>query len=66
MTEQEAYLALLQRVSEKVTLQGVMLYSLARESLQPEANMITSVTEKQLNDFAGRIRQLGLKVKVSL
>ena len=66
MTEQEAYLALLQRVSEKVTLQGVMLYSLARESLQPEANMIASVTEKQLNDFAGRIRQLGLKVKVSL
>jgi len=65
-TEQEAYLALLQQVSQKVSLQGVMLYSLARESLQPEANMIASVTEQQLNDFALRIRQLGLTVKVSL
>jgi len=46
-TEQEAYLALLQQVSQQVSLQGVMLYSLARESLQPEANMITSVTEQQ-------------------
>jgi len=65
-TEQEAYLALLQQVSQKVSLQGVMLYSLARESLQPEANMITSVTKQQLNDFALRIRQLGLTVKASL
>ncbi len=65
-TEQEAYLALLQQVSQQVSLQGVMLYSLARESLQPEANMITSVTEQQLNDFAQRVRQLGLTVKASL
>jgi wyosine [tRNA(Phe)-imidazoG37] synthetase (radical SAM superfamily) len=65
-TEQEAYLALLQQVSQQVNLQGVMLYSLARESLQPEANMITSVTEQQLNDFAQRVRQLGLTVKASL
>ncbi|RLA21346.1 MAG: radical SAM protein [Gammaproteobacteria bacterium] len=65
-TEQEAYLALLQKVSQQVSLQGVMLYSLARESLQPEANMITSVTEQQLNDFAQRVRQLGLTVKASL
>ncbi|MCF7972165.1 MAG: radical SAM protein [Methylococcaceae bacterium] len=65
-TEQEAYLALLQQVSQQVTLQGVMLYSLARESLQPEANMIASVTEQQLNDFAQRIGQLGLTVKASL
>ncbi len=65
-TEQEAYLALLQQVSQQVSLQGIMLYSLARESLQPEANMITSVTEQQLNDFAQRIRQLGLTVKASL
>jgi len=65
-TEQEAYLALLQQVTQQVSLKGVMLYSLARESLQPEANMITSVTEQQLNDFAQRIRQLGLTVKASL
>ncbi len=65
-TEQEAYLALLKQVNQQVSLQGVMLYSLARESLQPEANIIESVTEQQLNDFAQQIRQLGLTVKASL
>ncbi|MDT8426046.1 MAG: radical SAM protein [Methyloprofundus sp.] len=65
-TEQAAYLALLQQISRQVSLQGVMLYSLARESLQPEANIIERVTEQQLNDFAQCIRQLGLTVKASL
>ena len=64
--EQAAYLALLKQVSEQVSLQGVLLYSLARPSLQPEAENIASVSLAQLNDFAGRIEQLGLTVKASL
>jgi len=64
--EQQAYLNLLQQVLEQVPLQGVLLYSLARESMQPEATQISSVTEQQLNDFAQKIRQLGLIVKASL
>lgn len=64
--EQEAYLALLKEVLQSTTLQGVMLYSLARPSLQPEAVSISSVTLEQMNAFAERIRGLGLIVTVSL
>jgi len=64
--EQAAYLVLLGNVMQQVSLQGVMLYSLARPSLQPEADVISSVDIEQLNAFAGRIRELGLSVKVSL
>ena len=65
-TEQVAYLALLENVMQQVSLQGVMLYSMARPSLQPEANRISSVNSEQINYFAERIRQLGLMVKVTL
>jgi len=64
--EQEAYLAFLTKVILQAPLQGVMLYSLARPSLQPEADMITTASLEQLNDFAEKIRKLGLTVKVSL
>ncbi|MBT5222362.1 MAG: radical SAM protein [Gammaproteobacteria bacterium] len=64
--EQEAYLAMLKKVIQQTTLQGVMLYSLARPSLQPESSKISRVTTEQINDFANRIRALGLVVNVSL
>ncbi|OQK15859.1 radical SAM protein [Methyloprofundus sedimenti] len=64
--EQDAYLVLLTQAIQQVPLQGVMLYSLARLSLQPEADRITTANLEQLNDFAERIRKLGLSVKVSL
>ena len=65
-TEQAAYLVLLENVIQQVSLQGVMLYSLARPSLQLEASRISSVNSEQINYFAERIRQLGLIVKVTL
>jgi pyruvate-formate lyase-activating enzyme len=46
-------------------LQGVLLYSLARPSLQPEAPRLSALSEKQLQAFAERIGKLGLPVKVS-
>ena len=64
--EQVAYLALIENIVQQASLQGVMLYSLARPSLQPEAGVISSVGIEQLNAFAERIRELGLSVKVSL
>lgn len=64
--EQTAYLALIENVMQQVSLQGVMLYSLARPSLQPEASRISSVNSEQINCFAERIRKLGLLVTVSL
>lgn len=46
--------------------QGVLLYSLARPSLQPEAPRLSALSVEQLEAFAERIRALGLVVKVSV
>lgn len=46
-------------------LQGVLLYSLARPSLQTEAPRLSSLPDEYLQIFAGRIAKLGLPVKVS-
>ncbi|OGS83493.1 MAG: radical SAM protein [Gallionellales bacterium GWA2_59_43] len=46
-------------------LQGVLLYGLARPSLQPEAARLSNLPEDAMQRFAERIRQLGIEVKVS-
>jgi wyosine [tRNA(Phe)-imidazoG37] synthetase (radical SAM superfamily) len=45
--------------------QGVLLYTLARVSLQPEAPRLSKLTAEQLQTFADHITRLGLPVKVS-
>jgi wyosine [tRNA(Phe)-imidazoG37] synthetase (radical SAM superfamily) len=45
--------------------QGVLLYSLARPSMQAEAPRLSALSEEQLQVFADRIGKLGLPVKVS-
>lgn len=45
-------------------LQGVLLYSLARPSLQLEAPRLAALTVQQLEAFALRIRELGVVVQV--
>jgi wyosine [tRNA(Phe)-imidazoG37] synthetase (radical SAM superfamily) len=45
--------------------QGVLLYSLARPSMQAEAPRLSALSAEQLQDFADRIGKLGLPVKVS-
>jgi hypothetical protein len=45
--------------------QGVLLYTLARPSLQLEAPRLTALKAQQMEAFAERIRALGLAVKVS-
>ncbi len=45
--------------------QGVLLYSLARPSLQPEAPRLSALTAEQLEGFAARIRALGVTTKVA-
>jgi hypothetical protein len=44
---------------------GVLLYSLARPSLQAEAPRLSALSAAQLQPFADRIATLGLAVKVS-
>lgn len=65
--ELTAYLDLLARAkAEALPLQGVLLYGLARPSLQPEATRLSRLTETWLADFAGRIADCsGLVVKLS-
>ena len=46
--------------------QGVLLYGLARPSLQPEAARLSALPEAHLQAFAARVTQLGLPVKVSI
>jgi len=65
-TEQAAYLDLLGKVQQQGShLEGVMLYSLARPSMQTQAVNIAQVTEAELDMMAKNIRRLGLEVRVT-
>jgi wyosine [tRNA(Phe)-imidazoG37] synthetase (radical SAM superfamily) len=48
-----------------IKLQGVLLYGLARPSLQPEAPRLTALSNDQMESFATRIRALGVDVRVT-
>lgn len=50
---------------DDVKPEGVLLYSLARPTLQPEAPRLTALSGQQLEAFATRIRALGLNTKVA-
>lgn len=64
--EQSAYLAVVARIlQQQIPVQGVLLYGLARPSMQPQANRLSALPVEWLNDFAERIRSAGLPVKVS-
>ena len=65
--EQAAYLAAVTRIRrETIPVQGVLLYGLARSSMQPQASRLSALPAEWLNDFAEKIRAAGLPVKVSL
>ena len=64
--ERQAYLDLLAGlVQRKVPLQGVLLYGLARPSMQPEASRLSPVADEWLHRFAAEIGELCLEVKVT-
>jgi len=64
--EQAAYLDFLRGcAAEPIPLQGVLLYGLARQSLQPEAPRLTPLAPARLEACAQRIRALGIAVKVT-
>jgi len=64
--EQAAYLELLRSlVADKVPLRGVLLYGLARPSLQPEAPRLSAVPGEWLHTLAKRIEEVGLAVRVA-
>jgi hypothetical protein len=49
---------------QNVLPRGVLLYGIARNSMQPEAPRLSALTLDQLERFSQRIRELGLAVKV--
>jgi hypothetical protein len=64
--EQAAYLAAVARIRrENLPVQGVLLYGLARPSMQPQAARLSALPAAWLDEFAEKIRAAGLPVKVS-
>lgn len=59
-----AYLAVLDAAGTE-RLAGVLLYGIARPSMQPEAAHLSPLTEDELEAIAERIRKKGLTVRVS-
>lgn len=65
--EQAAYLAAVARIRQQsIPLQGVLLYGLARPSMQPQASRLSALPAEWLDAFAERIRAAGLPAKVAL
>jgi len=64
--EEEDYLEFVAGLlREGRSLQGVLLYGLARPSLQPEAARLSNLPEDAMQRFADRIRSLGVEVRVT-
>lgn len=64
--EQRAYLDLLAEIrAREIPVEGVLLYGLARPSLQAEAPRLSALPLAWLEDFGGRIEAAGFVVKVS-
>jgi len=65
-SEVNAYLNFIQQLKEeKLPLQGVLLYGIARPSLQQEASRLSVISQTWLNNFAEKINTLGLTVKIT-
>lgn len=66
-SEKRTYLHLLKTLqASDIGIQQIMLYSLARPSLQPEAVLLQRLDNQEMQAFATEIRDLGYQVSVSL
>jgi wyosine [tRNA(Phe)-imidazoG37] synthetase (radical SAM superfamily) len=64
--EQAAYLDAVKRIrQEAIPVRGVLLYGLARPSMQPQAGRLSALPATWLEAFAEKIRAAGLPVQVS-
>ena len=62
--EREAYIEFVSPLANE--LKGVLLYGLARKSLQPEAPRLSPVSKEWLSSFGEEIMKTGLPVKIFL
>lgn len=65
-TEKQAYLDALKTISATTDVNEIMLYTLARPSMQQEATHLAALSFDVLNAFAEDIRALGFGVTVSV
>lgn len=64
--EQAAYLDVIRRIrQERIPVQGVLLYGLARPSLQPAAPRLAALPAAWMENWAEAIREAGLPVKLT-
>ncbi|MBS0497106.1 MAG: radical SAM protein [Gammaproteobacteria bacterium] len=64
--EVSAYLNFLQQLSsEQIRIQGVLLYGIARPSLQPEAERLAKIDTAWLTNFGEQIKRAGYAVRIS-
>lgn len=64
--EREAYLKFIGRLrAEQVPLHGVLLYGLARPSMQPEAARLSALPQDWMLKFAAEIEEQGVAVKLN-
>ena len=65
-TEQAAYLTAVARIRrQQIPVRSVLLYGLARPSMQPQAGRLSALPAEWLEAFAEKIRAAGLPVKIS-
>ncbi len=65
--ECETYLQFISEiVDDGVPLRGVLLYSVARPSMQPEVSRLSPLPQEWLEQYATEIRKSGIEVKVSV
>ena len=66
VAESDAYLSFLESfLNEGEKLKGVLLYGLARPSMQPEAPRLTKVDQVWMETFSARIQSLGVEVRLN-
>jgi wyosine [tRNA(Phe)-imidazoG37] synthetase (radical SAM superfamily) len=63
--EKRAYLDALETIKATSYVNEIMLYTLARPSMQPEAKQLAALSSGVLNAFAVDIRAMGFKVSVA-
>lgn len=67
LIERTAFLNFLKNIKGMgCLLKHVLLYTIARPSLQPEAERLAPLSTEILNDFADEIRRLGFEVSVTV
>jgi wyosine [tRNA(Phe)-imidazoG37] synthetase (radical SAM superfamily) len=65
--ELDAYVDLIQELQTRdIPFKGILLYGLARQPFQPEAARLAPVESAWFEGFSGRLRELGVTVKLSI